>query len=195
MILEEWEIELIDSWLKGEKNTIEAYLQHDYRTNKEIQFLSLVKRLEKYNLILSVSTRIPLHPNNISVAYDYYNVKQLHPKFVSMERIIPLPELHQFKENGYKTKQELRYDKEERDRKNAQKLTLVVALASIGVSALFSLFSFLFPWPPALFKSDAPQEVIVVNQTGNEELMKFIESKDFSPEIIIQYPAPAGETE
>ncbi len=132
------------------------------------EYVSLLDRLQKIGLIYTVS-------------FDL-QAKGLFPLFTAAfgpdvallslvidrlkKEIVPLPELSEFVLRGYLTTEEYIAKEENRDRKKAQRLTLIIAIISITATFLSSLFQYL--------TYTTERNVIIKNQSAFPDTTKVL---------------------
>jgi len=111
------------------------------------EFVSLWDRLQVMGLIYTVSLDLkgkplfPLFERNLSP--DTAMLSIIHERL--LKEIVTLPELTDFTARGFLTTEEYFLQEENRDRKKAQRLTLIIAVVSIAatfISALFQYFTY-----------------------------------------------------
>jgi hypothetical protein len=196
MILTDFEKIIVNEINKGNVNDPLTYREWMLRNESDraiqenntefnrymITFLQTVKRLEESNLLMlsPVFDNLPfknkflerLIPNNNMYASNDYlaMIRSFRYEATAYSiRIYPMPELTSFIERGYMTKDEVKYLEEVRARKNANRLTIIIALASLIGSALFSFL----PW---WMDRDKVEDVNVKTIQGVESYIETIKN-------------------
>jgi hypothetical protein len=132
------------------------------------EFVSLWDRLQVIGLIYTVSLNyerrrlFPLFMDTVSP--DSTMLSIIHEQI--NKDIVPLPELKDFVARGFLTTEEYFLQEENRDRKNAQRWTKIIALISI----LATLFSALFQY----FTYRTDRNVVIKNDHAFSDTTKVI---------------------
>ena len=138
---------------EGKNNIKDALIvdkEYEMEIFQRIQlFIDLTKRLRREGLLLIEKIKDKLNRNIPSVFYDRKNTTDnisyiIHQIIISnyFEKYFPSPSLHEFIKYNYKNLEERRIDDEIKDRKRAQKLTILVAVLSIIASVLSAWFHY-----------------------------------------------------
>lgn len=111
--------------------------------NKTIEFYKLVNMLIKNELIILLDKPNPESKRlefffGDPMRYDY-RINQMISKLADKFFISSLG-LIEFKDRGYRTLEEKAYEEEKKDRKNAQRITVAIALFTITINTVLIVF-------------------------------------------------------